>query len=140
MYVTLISSIMIVKLFVFCLIIIPNCETIAQCNNNKSKPNIVVIMADDLVIFHLPYGNVHILLIFIYFKKGFADIGLHGSEFPTPNMDALAMHGVLINKFYTPPMCTPSRSSFVTGRVHNSIIYNLFITCSLQESMQLDKE
>jgi len=70
-------------------------SSIAQ--NEDSKPNIIVIMADDL---------------------GYADVGFNGSiEIPTPNIDRIATNGVKFTNGYTSyPVCGPSRAGFLTGR------------------------
>ncbi len=60
-----------------------------------AKPNIVVILADDL-------GN--------------ADLGYRGSDIKTPNLDKLATGGVRLESFYGMPVCTPSRAALMTGR------------------------
>ena len=67
------------------------CITAAAAN----QPNIVFIMADDL-------GN--------------ADVGYHGSDIKTPNIDKLANEGVRLENFHGMPVCTPSRAALMTGR------------------------
>jgi arylsulfatase A-like enzyme len=63
----------------------------------SSKPNILVIVADDL---------------------GYADIGVHGGKaVPTPNIDKLARSGVRCTSGYvSAPYCSPSRAGLLTGR------------------------
>ena len=64
------------------------------CNGATAndKPNILVIVADDL---------------------GYADLGVHGSQLvPTPNIDALAASGVrCTNGYVSAPYCSPSRGT-----------------------------
>lgn len=59
-----------------------------------TKPNIVLIMADDM---------------------GFSDIGCYGSEIPTPNLDALASNGLRFTQFYNSARCSPTRAALLTG-------------------------
>lgn len=61
------------------------------------RPNIVVIVADDL---------------------GYADIGVQGGkDIPTPNVDALARSGIRFTSGYVSgPYCSPTRAGFLTGR------------------------
>lgn len=55
---------------------------------------------------------------------GFNDIALHGSEqIPTPNIDAIATSGVHLARYYTQPVCSPTRASLMSGRhvIHTGI-------------------
>jgi arylsulfatase A-like enzyme len=59
-----------------------------------SKPNILLILADDL---------------------GYSDIGCYGSEIQTPNLDRLAREGLRFSQFYNYAKCIPTRASLLTG-------------------------
>ena len=49
--------------------------------------------------------------------QGWDDVSFHGSrQIPTPHMDKLANDGVILNSYYVSPICTPTRSSIMTGK------------------------
>ena len=66
----------------------------AQENNKESKPNILVILADDM---------------------GFSDLGCYGGEIHTPNLDKLAAEGLRFTHFYNTSRSCPTRASLLTG-------------------------
>ena len=46
---------------------------------------------------------------------GFNDVGYQNPEVITPNIDQLAAEGVILDRNYVQPVCTPSRSALMTG-------------------------
>jgi arylsulfatase len=66
----------------------------ASAGTNAARPNIIVILADDL---------------------GYSDLGCYGSEIHTPNLDRLAEGGLKFSQFYTTPRCCPTRAALLTG-------------------------
>src|SRR2546426_12488225 len=60
-----------------------------------SRPHVIIFVADDL---------------------GWDDVSFHGStQLRTPNMDALAADGIILNNYYASPICTPSRGALLSG-------------------------
>jgi arylsulfatase A-like enzyme len=67
----------------------------------EPKPNIIMILADDL---------------------GWADLGHDGSQIDTPNLDRLAREGVKLTHYRSSaPMCSPTRAALLTGRYPHSV-------------------
>ena len=46
---------------------------------------------------------------------GYNDVGYHNEEVITPNIDKLAKEGIILERNYVQPVCTPTRSSLMTG-------------------------
>jgi len=72
--------------------------TINCFSQESRKPNVIIIVADDL---------------------GWGDVGFHESNIRTPNLDQLSKEGVVLDRFYTTPMCTSTRAGLMTGRYPN---------------------
>ena len=88
---------MIVRFLLLCFIGLP---LLAGESQHPSRPNIVVLFADDL---------------------GYADLSCQGStEVKTPQIDSIAANGVrLTDGYVTAPQCCPSRAGLMTGRYQN---------------------
>lgn len=67
---------------------------------NKDRPNLIYIMADDL---------------------GYSDLGAFGGEISTPNLDTLAAEGRLVTDFHTAALCAPTRSQLISGTDHHLV-------------------
>jgi len=73
----------------------PGCSrAMSRGKSTVRKPNIIVIMCDDM---------------------GFSDIGCYGGEIETPHIDRLAQNGLRFTQFYNTGRCCPTRASLLTG-------------------------
>ena len=61
----------------------------------EDRPNVVLIVADDL---------------------GWADVGYHGSPIQTPSIDRIAAEGITLERFYAAPICSPTRAGLLSAR------------------------
>lgn len=66
----------------------------ATAETAPSRPNVLLIVADDL---------------------GFSDLGSYGGEIQTPHLDRLATQGMRFTQFYNNAVCTLSRAALLTG-------------------------
>lgn len=66
-----------------------------QTQTDPIRPNIILIIADDL---------------------GWGEVGYNGSHISTPHIDTLAEQGVKLNRFYVYPTCSQTRATLMTGR------------------------
>jgi len=87
------------RLRLHCLRTLAAAIALTGCGNTTAPdagpPNVLLLIADDL---------------------GWNDVSYDGSEIPTPNIDALAADGVVLDRFYVAPVCSPTRMGLLTGR------------------------
>lgn len=69
-------------------------DTGNDASANRSRPNILLIVVDDL---------------------GYSDLSPFGGEIRTPNVQRLADNGLIVQHCYTTPLCAPSRAMFMSG-------------------------
>ena len=84
-------GIVLLMLFVTAL---PGWASNKHAKNKDKRPNILIIVADDL---------------------GYSDLGVYGSEIHTSNLDKLARSGRMLTDFYATPACSPTRASLLTA-------------------------
>lgn len=76
------------------------CRHASAQATKPARPNIVVILADDM---------------------GYSDLSCYGSEIETPHIDQLAQQGVRFTQFYNSARCCPSRAALMTGRYPHQV-------------------
>jgi arylsulfatase len=77
-----------------CAVFVFAAASLASAAQSAQRPNIIVVMADDL---------------------GWSDIGCYGGEIRTPHIDSLARDGLRFTQFYNNAICGPTRASLLTG-------------------------
>ena len=71
---------------------------LSACNGTERQPNVIIILADD---------------------QGWGDLSINGNtSIKTSNLDRMAVSGVMFDRFYVSPVCSPTRAELLTGRYH----------------------
>jgi arylsulfatase len=81
----------------FCIFVLGSlvsCSESVKTNRPDQRPNIILIVADDL---------------------GYADLGCYGGDIETPNINALAANGLRFSGYHTAPSCAPTRAMLLSG-------------------------
>ncbi|WP_296705395.1 arylsulfatase [Algoriphagus sp.] len=82
----------------FLIITLPFFQSCSKDSKTISKPNIILIVADD---------------------QGWGDLGINGNSYVnTPTIDELAKKSAQFTRFYVSPVCSPTRAEILTGRYH----------------------
>jgi len=90
----LIHKVLSTKLSILFLFIFP--LSLVKGQQLPSRPNFVIVMTDD---------------------QGYGDVGYRGnSNVQTPNLDDMSRNGLRLDRFYTAPVCSPTRAGVITGR------------------------
>ncbi len=77
------------------LLALPACTPGPTESDAAARPNIVILLADDL---------------------GWTDVTFHGGNIATPNIDRIAAEGAELARYYVAPVCSPTRAGLLTGR------------------------
>ncbi len=83
----------------------------------NTKPNVILLVSDD---------------------QGWGDVGYHGGEMATPNIDQLAKDGLEMNRFYAYPVCSTTRTSLLTG--HISMRHGVFSVMGESHTLTHDEQ
>jgi len=85
--------------YIICLFIgVTSCMSNSNSLESAKRPNVILILTDD---------------------QGWGDLSMQGNtNLHTPNIDAIAQAGVVFDRFYVSPVCSPTRAEILTGRYH----------------------
>ena len=81
----------------------PLLAVVSAAVTSKPPPHVLFVVLDDL---------------------GFDDVGFRSNEIRTPVIDGFARNGLVLDQYYVQDVCSPSRSTFMTGRyaMHHGIV------------------
>lgn len=82
------------SVYLLCFILMGMPMAVADALRAGTKPNVVIILADDL---------------------GYSDLGCYGGEIATPHLDSLARDGLRFTQFYNTARCWPTRAALLSG-------------------------
>jgi arylsulfatase A-like enzyme len=81
-----------------CIAVLTLAMTTLCAASSSTRPNVIVVLTDD---------------------QGYGDFGVHGNpHVRTPHLDRFATEGVRLTRFYSSPVCAPTRASLMTGRYY----------------------
>lgn len=86
------------KMLALTIALILSCLCYGQESSSLERPNILLVVVDDL---------------------GFTDLGSFGGEINTPNIDKLALSGLRFTNFYAAATCSPTRTMLLSGTDHH---------------------
>src|SRR2546426_727495 len=101
-------------------VVLAACSRRHEAAGAPRPPDVLILLADDL---------------------GWADVGWHARDaIETPQLDRLAHSGLMLERFYTAPLCTPARAGLLTGRspLRLGLLRNL--TAQDEAGLPLDEE
>jgi arylsulfatase A-like enzyme len=97
-------------------VLITGVGTLSLDAAEKSPPNVLLIMVDDM---------------------GWSDLGCYGSEIDTPNLNRLAENGVRFTQFYNTAKCSQTRATLLSGCYHPEVRHTALRNCwTLGEAMR----
>lgn len=105
------------KLVVAVIVMLPTLASLPLASATQvPRPNIVVILADDL---------------------GWSDIGSYGGEISTPNPDQLANQGIRFTQFHNTAKCSTSRASLLTGLYAQQVDMGRLLVSTIKNGVTL---
>ena len=102
--------------FLLCSLAVCGSTVAAGAGDDAQRPNIVLIVADDV---------------------GYSDLGCYGGEIETPHLDRLAADGIRFSEFHVNPMCVVTRTSLMTGQERREFPFSTHTAATVEMAANL---